>query len=189
VTNLEEPGVYGSERDDRQHLHELEVRVTDIATAVEASLDLCSLLRSKHSELEAQSKADSSLGNLKAAQILLAGLFETERELKHYRRQADLMHLKIRNAAKLVWSTVLTSIWKLMSYQLTNILDLDNGHALRILGLEARQENLAMQKLTQKSAKDAEAVKVLTIVTLVYLPTTAVLVSLYDQSVLSPTPN
>lgn len=35
-----------------------------------------------------------------------------------------------------------------------------------------------MQKLTQKGAKDAEAVKVLTIVALVFLPTTAVLVGI-----------
>jgi len=33
-----------------------------------------------------------------------------------------------------------------------------------------------MQELTKKGTRDAEAVKVLTIVTLVYLPTTAVLV-------------
>jgi hypothetical protein len=33
-----------------------------------------------------------------------------------------------------------------------------------------------MQELTKKGARDAEAVKVLTIVTLVYLPTMAVLV-------------
>ena len=34
-----------------------------------------------------------------------------------------------------------------------------------------------MQSLTEKATRDAGAVKVLTVITLVYLPTTAVLVS------------
>lgn len=45
-----------------------------------------------------------------------------------------------------------------------------------MLALEAQRENQAMQALTVKGTRDAAAVKVLTVVTLVYLPTTAVLV-------------
>jgi hypothetical protein len=45
-----------------------------------------------------------------------------------------------------------------------------------MLALEAQRENQAMQSLTMKGTRDAAAVKVLTVVTLVYLPTTAVLV-------------
>ena len=45
-----------------------------------------------------------------------------------------------------------------------------------MLAIEASNESLAIQDLTKKGARDAEAVKVLTIITLVYLPTTVVLV-------------
>jgi len=58
-----------------------------------------------------------------------------------------------------------------------NILDLDNGNALKELAIESKAENAIMHSLTEKATRDAAAVKVLTIVTLVYLPTTAVLVS------------
>jgi hypothetical protein len=54
---------------------------------------------------------------------------------------------------------------------------LGNGRALEDLGKEAREENSQIHELTKKSTEDAAAVKVLTIMMLVYLPTTVVLVS------------
>lgn len=59
------------------------------------------------------------------------------------------------------------------------MLDLDNGHALKVLALESRDENTIMHALAEKTTRDAAAVKVLTVITLVYLPATAVLVRLY----------
>lgn len=55
---------------------------------------------------------------------------------------------------------------------------LGNGHALEDLGKEAREENSQIHELTKKSTQDAAAVKVLTIMMLVYLPATVVLVGL-----------
>jgi hypothetical protein len=53
---------------------------------------------------------------------------------------------------------------------------LGNGRALEDLGKEAREENSQIHELTKKSTEDAAAVKVLTIIMLLYLPTTVVLV-------------
>ena len=63
--------------------------------------------------------------------------------------------------------------------QVANILQLDNGNALQLLAIEARNENKIMQSLTEKATGDAAAVKVLTVITLIYLPTTAVLVGIH----------
>lgn len=64
---------------------------------------------------------------------------------------------------------------------LSSFLDLGNGHALQNLARESRQENEGMRKLsermhelTKKATRDAAAVKVLTIMTLIYLPATVV---------------
>ena len=62
--------------------------------------------------------------------------------------------------------------------QLSSLLDLNNGEALRKLAEEARKENQTMRILTEKGTRDATAVKVLTIMTLIYLPATVVSVSL-----------
>ena len=58
--------------------------------------------------------------------------------------------------------------------QLSSLLDLGNGYSLKELAEEARKENSAIRKLTEKSTKDAAAVKVLTMITLIYLPATVV---------------
>lgn len=57
-------------------------------------------------------------------------------------------------------------------------MSLGNGRALEDLGKEAREENSHIHKLTKKSTQDAAAVKVLTVMMLVYLPATVVLVGL-----------
>jgi hypothetical protein len=107
IANLEEEGVYESERDERQHLHELEDMITDITTALDSSLDLCSTLRSKFSEFQirGQSPLERS-GDTKDTELFIESLDEKERELRHHRYQADLMHVKIRSAATLVFSVI-----------------------------------------------------------------------------------
>jgi hypothetical protein len=65
---------------------------------------------------------------------------------------------------------------------------LGNGRALEDLGNEAREENSQIHELTKKSTEDAAAVKVLTIMMLVYLPATVVLVGPWLLSLfISPT--
>jgi hypothetical protein len=58
-----------------------------------------------------------------------------------------------------------------------SLLDLGNGHSLKVLAEQARVENITMRELTEKGFRDGVAIKVLTIVTLVYLPATVVSVS------------
>ncbi|KAI4188619.1 MAG: hypothetical protein LQ346_005282 [Caloplaca aetnensis] len=54
--------------------------------------------------------------------------------------------------------------------KLSSLLDLGNGYALKVLAEESRKENAAMRGLAEKSTRDAAAVKVLTVIALVYLP-------------------
>jgi hypothetical protein len=49
-----------------------------------------------------------------------------------------------------------------------------------VLAEEARRENVAIRRLTEKATQDAAAVKVLTILMLVYLPASVVSVSRGD---------
>lgn len=58
--------------------------------------------------------------------------------------------------------------------QVANFLELGNGLALRELGHDAREETEEIHKLTERSAQDAAAVKLLTMIMLIYLPATVV---------------
>lgn len=62
-------------------------------------------------------------------------------------------------------------------YQISNMLELENGNTLSRLTIESRRENEIMRRLSEKATSDAASVKILTVTTLVYLPATAVLVS------------
>lgn len=62
--------------------------------------------------------------------------------------------------------------------QVASFLDLGNGFALRELGHDAREETEEIHKLTESSAQDAAAVKLLTMIMLIYLPATVVSVRL-----------
>lgn len=63
--------------------------------------------------------------------------------------------------------------------QLSGMLELGNGVSLKLLAEEARNENTSMRKLAEKSAQDATAVKVLTIITLIFLPSSVIAVSYF----------
>ncbi len=65
--------------------------------------------------------------------------------------------------------------------QLSNLLDYENakiaqgnGESLEILAQESREENSTMRDLTEKATNDAAAVKVITLITIIFLPTTVV---------------
>ena len=61
---------------------------------------------------------------------------------------------------------------------MSSLLDLENGYALKELAEESSKDNDAMRMLTEKATQDAAAVKVLTVITLIYLPASAVSVGL-----------
>ena len=68
--------------------------------------------------------------------------------------------------------------------QLSNLLEYengkhmqDNGHSLKVLAQESRIENVHMRRLTEKATRDAAAMKAITVITILYLPTTVVAVS------------
>src|ERR1700761_3875683 len=68
--------------------------------------------------------------------------------------------------------------------QVSDILDLSNSNALKLLAVESARETAVMHQLTQKATHDAAAVKVLTILTLIYLPATVISVRLNSHTVL-----
>ncbi|KEF55188.1 uncharacterized protein A1O9_08842, partial [Exophiala aquamarina CBS 119918] len=136
--------------------------ITDLLSALNSTLETCNTLIRHHvsprSNLPKTKRSNDSVSG-RYLEVITEGLREKANDLKHHRLQADSLRTKIRSASALV----------------ANILDLDNGNVLKVLAIESRAENATMHALTEKAARDAAAVKVLTIVTLVYLPTTAVL--------------
>jgi chromosome segregation ATPase len=90
------------ELEERQYLKQLEDMITDLMTAVDSSLDICSVLQAKHAqyaEEPAQRRAQPSQQHHALFNQVIA---EKEREFRHYRAQVDVLRMRIRSAEALV---------------------------------------------------------------------------------------
>lgn len=65
------------------------------------------------------------------------------------------------------------------------MLELNNSHTLKLLAIKAADEGAIMQQLTKKATEDAAAVKILTVLTLIYLPSTVVMVRCAESTYLA----
>ncbi|MCJ1394648.1 hypothetical protein MMC18_007528 [Xylographa bjoerkii] len=141
----------------RQQLKDLEDQIIDVLLILDSTHDTVVAFIDKYEQFchianNSFIDIDESLDSIKLA------LHEKQREVKLLTRKMKAMHKKVEGATSL----------------LSNLLDLATGHSLKTLAEEARKENITMRTLTEKTTHDAAAVKVLTIITLIYLPATVV---------------
>jgi len=157
--------------EEGQRLKQLEDLITDLTGALDSLQDVCHTLSKRHSMYQAylqSTNRPSNHSNDLVPDLVSEGLQEKMADLKHYILQADSLRTKVKSASDLI----------------ANVLDLGNGNALKDLAMESRAENALMHAMTEKATRDAAAVKVLTVITLVYLPATVVLVSSFPCSIL-----
>lgn len=162
--------------DEHQLLKDFEDVLIDSLLILDSTAEtVASLLRNYHSYCRA-CRARSQDTNLEEPDMVTVALEEQEREVSSSRRKIETLLRKVQGSIQLVRRLYFPGLYSraLISYQLSSLLDLGNGHSLKELAEEARQENTTMRKLTEKSTKDAAAVKVLTMITLIYLPATVV---------------
>ncbi|KAH7317939.1 hypothetical protein BKA65DRAFT_515468 [Rhexocercosporidium sp. MPI-PUGE-AT-0058] len=86
-------------------------------------------------------------------------------DIKMNIKRTEVLHTRAQATAQLI-SDVL-------AYENAQVINL-NGVSLRELTQESKEENSKMRILTERSTRDAAAVKILTVITLIYLPVTVV---------------
>jgi hypothetical protein len=136
-------------------------KILDVKTVLDSTLDTVSSLIEKYTDLSRLEVSHRGINAELERDSIVFGLQEKCREVVLTRKKVDVLHAKIQGTMKL----------------LSGLLDLGNGLALKDLAVEAKRENEAMRHLTEKGTRDAAALKVLTIITLIYLPATVVSVS------------
>ncbi|KAJ4665798.1 hypothetical protein HRR95_008550 [Exophiala dermatitidis] len=142
--------------DERQYLKQLEDGVDEAASILAHTRKAAEILRAnfglcKGFTAESEASEDDVV-------LLDQGFQEVIHNLRHHEAQTQILHTKVKSASDLV----------------SNILDLSNSTALKNLALESARENAVMHELTKKATQDAAAVKVLTVLTLIYLPATVI---------------
>lgn len=162
---------------DLQRLKQLGDEMSDTTLALSTTCDAVKRLSEGYAQYgvgnDAQCKAQ-----IGENEDVYYQLMEHSRELDWLLQQTDGLRQKLLRTSQLVWNGTLGIVRVILtSRQVSSFMDLGNGRSLEDLGKEARIENTQIHEMTKKSTQDAAAVKILTIMMLVYLPATVVLVS------------
>ena len=156
--------------EDRQRFCLIEDRVSDMFAMLDATLNILTSLQEKYHIFFLDQE------NVSAAAIrtdTIAYMFlERIKEIEFIQSQLKALDGRVKSSVQL----------------LSSLLDLENGQSLRKLAEESRQENVAMRILSEKASADASAVKVITIITLIYLPT-SVVTNFFSTTFVNSQPN
>lgn len=140
---------------DRQKLKTLEDKILNLRTMLKSTSLTIASLESRFSSLE---KAENKREDKESIFNIFA---ETSDQTSLYLIKVDVLRKQVKGAATL----------------LTDILTYDNAFNLKILAQEARNDNMAMIGLSEQAAEDSRAIRIITIITVVFLPATVVSVS------------
>lgn len=169
--------------EERQMLKDSEDRLIDMLLIFDATCDTITSLLDKYQNFRVGCDSSWDGGNRMGSDLIVCALQERQEDVQSSRNKVKSLHKKVQGTTNLVskcFLNIQVHCTLKNSSQLSSLLDHGNGSSLKQLAEEARKENITMRQLTEKSTKDAAAVKVLTIITLVYLPATVVSVSDFE---------
>lgn len=146
---------------ERQELMLLEEKLVNAALIIKATINTVQQLLSIYSSIRESKPNQQAIYDDPIAVVLSNQL-----------QELDLNSIRVEAQRARVQS---------ITNSVSSFLDLDSGFALQNIAKESKMENEEMRQLSQrmhdltkKSTQDAAAVKVLTILTLIYLPVTVV---------------
>ncbi|KAH7323474.1 hypothetical protein BKA65DRAFT_555156 [Rhexocercosporidium sp. MPI-PUGE-AT-0058] len=144
--------------DDRQELKLVEDQVLDLQVIFPGLVDVVSGVKESCERfLSASSSRLPQDEKLEAEEIIY--------EMEEYCKEAKIL----TERAKILTARAVSS-----ARMVSDFLNYEGSTALKNLALESQAENRVMSALAEKSTKDAAAVKTLTVITLIYLPTSIV---------------
>ncbi|KAG9233395.1 hypothetical protein BJ875DRAFT_464248 [Amylocarpus encephaloides] len=154
---------------DRQRLKMLEDKVIDLQVILPQLLDTVTELSHSLRSIDIDSKSKYNT----AENVLIFDAFaEYIRELERNVHQAKILKKTAKSTTQLL-SDLLAYEEAVALKELTKRSQ-DEAIALKELTRKSQEENKSMRYLAERSTKDAAAVKILTVITLIYLPTTIV---------------
>ena len=170
-----------TELEERQRLKQVEDDLLDLQVVFSSTLDTIDTLLTNYEQFGQHMTSQHEGTQGLKEDLLFMAFREKRRDLMGYMTKLDALRAKVQGTSDLAshLKPCRSFSWPLLIgfLQVSSLLDLGNGYSLKTLAEEARADNINMRLLTEKATADAAAVKVLTIVTLVYLPATVVSVS------------
>jgi hypothetical protein len=176
---------YTVDVEDYQNLKETEDRASDVLLCLDSTLDTVTTIKSMYCRCLKRS-GDTTSECVQEDDGVLFALDEKEKDVAYSRKKVSALLFKARNTRALVWYPVIVAITTALTifHQISSLLERLNGHnldqqmfALQNLQRQAQDENAIMRKLAEQGSRDSASVRILTVLTLIYLPTAVVSVS------------
>ncbi|PLB50949.1 hypothetical protein P170DRAFT_354283 [Aspergillus steynii IBT 23096] len=159
VSDIDSKKIYFS-ADDRQRLKQLEDYITDLIVILQTMNDTVSRIGKS-----CQRYCEVGCQDTCSCRYMVEEFEACAAEIQIYLQRAEVLKARVRSTEQLV---------VLIRRQLSDLLGYEETRALKRLAQISHDESHNITELTKQSVKDAAAVKMLTIVGLVYLPTTIV---------------
>ncbi|KAF1940154.1 hypothetical protein EJ02DRAFT_406954 [Clathrospora elynae] len=158
------------EAEDYQDLKQIEDEISDLMLCLESTLDTVSTLKEMYGKFhlhpeDNNSMQDSQYQSIYASDAVVFALEEQAREVSYTRKKAETLISKVQNTRTLISSLLERQSGHNINQQIT---------ALHKLERQGQDENVMMRQLAEKSSHDSSSMRILTIITMIYLPCTIV---------------
>ncbi|TVY57550.1 hypothetical protein LCER1_G002864 [Lachnellula cervina] len=150
---------------DRQRLKQTEDKILDLKIIFESLYNTLSKLQ-KQCQIHCVESRCNEWDNECTCSRTVEELEEQMNEAQVNLKKVEVLHKKAQGTAHMLTD------W--LDYENAQVAHL-NQMSLNGLIKETKEENIQMRILTERSSRDATAVKILTVITLIYLPMTVVL--------------
>lgn len=170
--------------EDHQVMKGIEDQIADMILCLDSMLDTVDVFGNMYQQFrEHHKEATNIVAGLQSSaygvDAVVFGLKEKAREINHTRKIAESLLSKVQNTRTLVndfpKKHVVMEKWPANSIKkISSLLEREEGHSLQRLAKQGQDENAIMRKLTEKTNRDSSSMRILTIITMIYLPCTIV---------------
>jgi Mg2+ and Co2+ transporter CorA len=163
------------EVEDHQELKQIEDQTADLILCLDSTLDTVSTFMEMYEHFQTHYASKRSINepltdSAYRFDAVLFALREKRRWIGEYRKKAEVLLSKVQNTR-----TLISSLLERQSGHNTN----QQISALHCLEKQGQDENSTMRQLAEKNSRDSSSMRILTIITMIYLPCTIVSVSSY----------
>ncbi|KAL5378689.1 hypothetical protein DPSP01_008915 [Paraphaeosphaeria sporulosa] len=156
--------------EDHQELKMIEDRVADLILCLDSTLDTVATFEEMYEQFSRQQIMPSSVGNKDrnsayGIDIVIFGLRRRAREISYRQKQAKVLLKKVQTTR-----TLISSLLEQKNGLGTN----EQLSAVRKLVEQSQEETALMRELAEKNSRDSSSMRILTIITMIYLPCTIV---------------
>ncbi|KAF2797930.1 hypothetical protein K505DRAFT_126262 [Melanomma pulvis-pyrius CBS 109.77] len=158
------------ELEDHQELKQIEDKIADLILCLDSTSDTVSTFMDMYDQFrdnrdDEPSLKTSSHKSAYGSDAVVFALKEKFKEIAYTRRKAEALLSKVQNTRTLI----------------SSLLERQSGHninqqisALHSLEQQGQVENTIMREIAEKNSRDSSSMRVLTIITMIYLPCTIV---------------